>query len=441
MFPNPQDALPLPRHANVEQYHELADELVKACMSSDPAAVRQWAARWIERLAALPNQSEALRPDADLGARVDQVEQFARQTLAGDRSFTQCALSDARLVIVRSHGFPSWPVFVEHIESLARAQSPVAAFERAADAIVTGDIATLERLLHEHPDLIRARSQREHRATLLHYVSANGVENYRQMSPGNIAAITRLLLVAGAEVDAGADVYGGGCTALGLVATSAPPSLAGVQQDVIDVLLEHGAAVDGNGAGGGRWSLVRACLANGQPRAAGYLASRGAPVDLAGAAGLGRTDIVKRIIDGRPQQTLIGAEIEDAFALACAYGRTEVIALLLGLGFDVDHELKGHGDGHTGLHVAAYHGHDEAVDTLLRSGARVDAIDKTWRTPPLIWALTGWSREPSADAVDYRTVVARLVGAGAAVNPDLFDWDRVREDPGMLAALRGRAAE
>ena len=38
----------------------------------------------------------------------------------------------------------------------------------------------LARLLAEHPDLARQRSTRDHRATLLHYVSANGVEDFRR---------------------------------------------------------------------------------------------------------------------------------------------------------------------------------------------------------------------------------------------------------------------
>ncbi len=72
-----------------------------------------------------------------------------------------------------------------HIEAVTRKSSQVSKFEAAADAIVKGDIATLERLLRKEPELIRTRSTREHRATLLHYVSANGVEGYRQETPKN----------------------------------------------------------------------------------------------------------------------------------------------------------------------------------------------------------------------------------------------------------------
>src|SRR5262249_22067167 len=161
-------------------------------------------------------------------------------------------------VIARAHGFLSWPKFISHVDSLASSSSSIAAFEAAALAIVTGDAATLTRLLREHPELIRARSTREHRATLLHYLSANGGENYRQVSPKNIAEITRILVDAGADVEAEADVYGGGCTALGLVATSEPPAAAGVQLQVIDVLLERGASMDHPGSAGNNHALIRA---------------------------------------------------------------------------------------------------------------------------------------------------------------------------------------
>ena len=85
-------------------------------------------------------------------------------------------------------------------------QFPVSQFEAAAHAIVTGDVATLKRLLGENPQLIRARSTREHRATLLHYVSANSVEGYRQKTPKNVVKVAEILLQAGAEVDAEAQV-------------------------------------------------------------------------------------------------------------------------------------------------------------------------------------------------------------------------------------------
>src|SRR5687768_1620680 len=117
-------------------------------------------------------------------------------------------------------------------------------FDAAADAIVDGDLATLRRLLGEDPSLVRMRSDRRGQATLLHYVAANGVEDERQRTPPNIVEIARLLLDAGAEVDARNEDYGGGGTALGLVATSVHPRRAGVQLALMELLVAAGANVD-----------------------------------------------------------------------------------------------------------------------------------------------------------------------------------------------------
>ena len=105
----------------------------------------------------------------------------------------------------------------------------VVRFEAAADAIVAGDLERLRRLLVDHPELIRARSVRNHRAMLLHYVGANGVEGWRQHTPPNAVEVLELLLASGAEVDATADMYGGSTT-LGLMATSLHTERAGLQK-------------------------------------------------------------------------------------------------------------------------------------------------------------------------------------------------------------------
>lgn len=436
MYPNPQEALPLPIRPNVEQYRKLAKDLAQACKSSDPAAIRSWAIRWIDKLATLQDAPRSLlRNEQERTAQVDSIQQFALKTFARGVKAT-CALTDAQFVIARAHGFLSWPKFVTHIESLGQSRSTISAYERAVTAIVTGDSATLRRVLNDHPRVVLARSTREHGATLLHYVSANGVEGYRQVSPGNAADITEILLAAGAEVDAVADVYEGRCTPLGLVATSSPPFDAGVQKDVIEVLLDHGARMDLPGSAGRHDGLVRSCLANGQPQAAEYLASRGAPLDLSAAAGLGRLDAVRAFFNSDSDPTpKTPAQLLEAFWMACGYGRANVVDFLLEHGVDVDSELKGHGDGHTGLHLAAFHGQVEVVRTLLRHGARIDIIDKTWGTPPLVWALTGWARKAAASADGYYAVVAQLVAAGANVTPDMLAWDKLRADPKMVSAL------
>jgi hypothetical protein len=95
--------------------------------------------------------------------------------------------------------------------------------------------------------LIRAQSARRHRATLLHYVAANGVEDFRQLTPPNAVAIAKALLEAGAEVDALANTYGGGNaqTTMNLLVSSTHPAEAGLQPALVDTLLDYGAAIDG----------------------------------------------------------------------------------------------------------------------------------------------------------------------------------------------------
>src|SRR5271170_7975174 len=186
MFPNPQDALPLPPQPNLEQYKKQAKDLVKACKSADPEALGAWAARWVKTLQRL----QGLEITRELPVRVDrwvaQVEEFARRKLQDSGSGAKCSLADAQFVIARAHGYENWPAFAAQITAQTRRDSPESQFEAAVDAIVGGDVPALERLLRQRPELIRARSTREHRAALLHYVAANGVEGYRQKTPKNV---------------------------------------------------------------------------------------------------------------------------------------------------------------------------------------------------------------------------------------------------------------
>jgi len=226
----------------------------------------------IENAAARGEQlPEFVRLGMDRQARRMQKQWDALQK---PERLARCLLADAQFFIARIHGFASWPQFANHVEMLMRGEHPTANFERAADAIVKGDIVSLEGLLRAHPDLVRARSTREHRSTLLHYVSANGVEDFRQKTPNNIVDITRLLLDAGADVNATSDAYGGGSTTLGLAGTSVHPEQAGVQSELLELLLRRGASLEQPG-----YPLVKACLANGQGPAARLLASRGAALD------------------------------------------------------------------------------------------------------------------------------------------------------------------
>jgi hypothetical protein len=277
VFPEPHSALPLPPRPSIERYKKTAKDLVKACRSGEPGAIRRWAERWVETLVALSALTVTPGLPVNVDEWVDDVASFARRKLlngtAGSRT---CGLADAHFVIARSHGFESWPKFTKHLEAIGQSSSSASRFEAAADAIVSGDLPALRRLLREDPKLIRARSAREHGATLLHYVAANGVEGYRQKTPPNIVEIAEELLRAGAEVDATAELYGAACTTLGLAATSVHPERAGVQEALLRTLLAHGAEIDRPASAGRGQSMIEACLANGQPRAAEFLAENAA---------------------------------------------------------------------------------------------------------------------------------------------------------------------
>jgi hypothetical protein len=321
MFPTPQSALPLPPRPNLERYKKIAKDLVKACRSASEAdddLMVVWASEWIDALVRLSGISLEPQLPVRVDEWVEDVAEFAKRQMRGHAEKERmCALADAQFVIARSHGFESWPKFVRHLESMVLVGSSQSRFESAVDAIVAGDIETLMRLLAEEPELIRMQSTREHEATLLHYVSANGVEGYRQKTPRNIVEITRILLHAGAEVDAITHVYGGSTT-LGLMATSGHPERVGVQEDLLRTLLELGAGVDDK--------IVQACLANGRISAAEYLADilvhRGHRLDMVSAAGVGRLDLVEMFFaeDGSLRPGIAENEAQGGLRYACQFG-------------------------------------------------------------------------------------------------------------------------
>ncbi|MDQ6677008.1 MAG: ankyrin repeat domain-containing protein [Acidobacteriota bacterium] len=428
------DAVPLPPRPHVEQYRKLAKELQHACKSSDPGAVHEWAARWAQKLAQV--QSFAINVEAE------KIEQHWGKFKIANESARPCTLARARHFIAREHGFVSWPKFAGHLEALANIKSPISEFEMAADAIVNGNSAALAKLLIDVPELARARSTRQHRSTLLHYVSANGVENFRQKTPENIIEITMLLLNAGADVDAESDAYGGRSTTLGLTATSVHPEKAGAQLALLELLIGHGARIDGPDGG----SSVNACLRNGRAQAAEFLAGLGARLDLEGAAGTGRLDVVKSFFTGDSlKPTATSEQMKDGFAWACEFGRTQVVEFLLDRGMEVSVRLRHHGQ--TGLHWAAFSGAVDTVKILLKRHAPVDVKDETFGTTPLGWALYAWRNEPEAGAPGRHhqvtallQVAALLIAAGARVEPDWLVDRKVLADPEMLAALTHRIA-
>src|SRR5439155_15305723 len=118
-----------------------------------------------------------------------------------------------------------WADLAEFTDTISHDGS-VGRFEAAVEAVISGDVAQLRSILRENPELVRARSTRRHHATLLHYVGANGVEGGRQKTPENAVEVAKILLDAGAEVDALADMYDAKCTTMSMLVSSCHPAKA-----------------------------------------------------------------------------------------------------------------------------------------------------------------------------------------------------------------------
>lgn len=410
MFPNAQDALPLPLRPNLERYQKLARDLVTACKSGDPDAIGDWAEAWLKTLVEQSGIKLGRKESRVIGRWTNQVEGFAKRTLSNTDG-PPCHLADAQSVLARSHGFKNWARFTKHLNGLSQKHSLVAKFEAAADAICNGDIKTLKRLLREEPRLIRSRSTRQHKATLLHCVSANGVEGYRQKTPKNIVEIARVLLAAGADVNAEADVYGGGATTLGLVATSVHPFRAGVQNPLMQILLDHGAEIEHVTSAGNRHRAVKGALANGRAEAAVFLADHGAPLDLEDAGGVGRLDVVKGFFnaDGSLKRKTSRKQLQSALKLACTWGRLNVVEFLLDKDVDLGEQK---GDGQSPLHCAAIGGQLDVINFLLKRNVPLETRNIYGGT---VLGQTLWSAAHGGDPKLYAEIIKVLIEAGASV--------------------------
>ena len=296
---------------------------------------------------------------------------------------------DARLALARWYEFQDWQRLEEYVASVQEPFAPITRFERAVEAVIDGDIAALRALLNYDPRLVRARSTRVnhfdppmHRATLLHYLAANGVEGYRQRSPKNAVEVARLLLSTGADPNALSWAYGGQCTTMALLVSSTPPAQAGVQVPLVEILIDFDASM--RPVGEGNWtSPVETALVFGKHDAAQALVRRGAPIEsLAAAAGLGRIEDVKRLLPSAEEQ-----DRHRALALAAQCGQAEAVSILLDAGEDPNRFNPPGTHAHTPpIHQAIAAGHLNVVKLLVERGARLDIKDTIHQGTPLGWA-------------------------------------------------------
>ncbi len=280
------------------------------------------------------------------------------------------------------------------IDEILAAESP--AFGRAVRAIITGNVDALRTELAAAPSLIRARSTAPHHATLLHYVSANGIEPGLQFAVPNSDAIAAVLIAAGAEVDAPCDAYEGRYpTTMNLLVSSDHPTEAGVAGRLVELLCSAGAAVDGPDGDG---SPLATALYFATLDCVSALVARGASTDNpVFAAAAGRTDWLQAWLDrdeGTAQWSVPvsfplspdrALATEQALVFASMCGQTEVVRLLLDRGVNVNANPPGSHWTATPLHTAAIQGQTVVVDLLLRRGARPTLKDSRYQAPPIDW--------------------------------------------------------
>lgn len=297
---------PLPFTASPGEYLVQAEALVADVRDGDEAAA--WRFKW-EHPRFRDEQVEAVRA-------------------------AQLELEDAKLVTARGYGFESWSDLAAFSEAVGRDRA-VLRFETAVDAVVDGDRDMLEALLREDPALVGARSARRHRATLLHYVAANGVEGW-------------------------------------------------LQRPLAELLVERGASVE---LPGSRWNgaVVTALTFGFLDTARALAAHAGAVQDIAVAAGLGLLGDTARLLPSADAERQ-----RSALALACMHGHARVAQPLLDAGVDPNHDNPDGFHSHsTPLHQAVWANHEPVVRLLVERGARLDIRDTIYGGTPLDWADHG----------------------------------------------------
>ncbi len=210
-----------------------------------------------------------------------------------------------------------------------------AALETARRAIQDGDVATLTRLLAEHPALA---TQRIGPRTLLH-VATDWPGHFSRVSES-----VRALVAAGADVSA---------PFVGPHAET-PLHWAASSNDMaaLDALLDAGAHIEASGSVIDGGTPLADAVAFGQWDAARRLVERGARATLWQAAALGLLSRVDECLAEQPLPD--AARITKAFWCACHGGQREAAERLLARGADVN-----------------WVGYDELrpLDAAVRSGA------------------------------------------------------------------------
>ena len=302
--------------------------------------------------------------------------------------------------------------------SMTRPLDDAASFDAAMrDAVAVvdaGDVEALERLLAANPALASRRLDAPgawlrdtvgnaldgffQRPYLLWFVAEDPIRNGRL--PANIAAVAETIIATARRHDA-SSLQEQLDFALSLVAWSWIARQSGVQIALIDLLVDAGAALDGNADN---------ALVNGNVDAARRLVERGAPLSLATALCLARWEDADRLA-----QTASGQQKQFALVLSALNGQPDAVRRALDAGADRDApspDLYSHG---TPLHHAVSSGSLATVQVLVEAGATLEARDSLWGGTPLGWA-EHYLSDGAVDAGgrEYREIAAYLRAASGS---------------------------
>ena len=260
-------------------------------------------------------------------------------------------------------------------------------FRQAVEAIDSGNITVLEKLLDQHPHLVRERLDIPEEGYFRHpyliwFIADNPIRHDKL--PVNIADITKLLIQRVKKESPGSFQQQIDYT-FGLVITGRIPRECAVQIELMDVLIDAGVKP--------REAL--SALANGNIAAAEYIVEKGGKLDLATAIGLDREKDIERLAQQATQK-----EKQEALIVAAFFGKAGMLSFLVNLGVDVNEYLDNSSNFHshaTALHQAIYSASLDAVKVLVNAGARLDLKDRVYGgTPP------GWAEYMQMEAEDIK---------------------------------------
>ena len=162
-------------------------------------------------------------------------------------------------------------------------------------------------------------------ATLLHYISANGVEEYRQKTPKNVVEVAKVCSVPPRSLMRWAAMYGGQRATMSMLVSSSHPAEARVRIALINTLVDYAASLEPCGSGQWTSPLMTALVFGFRSADEALVVRRGARVDnIAAAAGLGRLDEARELL-----ATATGEDRHRALALAAQHGHVGIVRLLL----------------------------------------------------------------------------------------------------------------